>query len=61
MDLSRWLLRASRWSRNPPSAGRVKLVLGVVAVALVIAGMQWAGWWPDWAMLEPQPRRPGLR
>lgn len=61
MDLSRWLLRASRWSRNPPSAGRVRLVLGVVAVALAIAGVQWAGWWPDWATLEPQPGRPRLR
>ncbi|MGB8623360.1 MAG: hypothetical protein WCD16_11120 [Paracoccaceae bacterium] len=44
----RWLLRASRWARNPPSAGRVKLVLGIVALCLVLAALEhWVGW-PDW-------------
>ena len=47
-----WLLRASRWARRPPSAQRVILVLGVVAVALAIVLIEWFGWWPDWATLE---------
>ena len=47
-----WLLRASRWARRPPSARRVVLVLGVVAAALAIGLVEWAGWWPDWATLE---------
>ncbi len=52
-----WLLRAKRWVQNPPSIGRVKLVFGVIAVALVIVGLEWAGLWPDWAQSERIPRR----
>ena len=47
-----WLLRASRWARNPPSAKRVKLVLAVIAACVAIAGMQHFGLWPDWATLD---------
>jgi len=51
------LLRMSRWARNPPSLRRVKLVFGIVAVALIIVGIEWQGWWPDWATTEPVRRR----
>ncbi len=34
----RWLLRASQWARNPPSASKVWLVLGVIAACLALAG-----------------------
>ncbi len=54
-----WLIRASRWARNPPSARMVKLVLAVVALALLVAGLQYMGWWPDWATME-RPRGPRL-
>ncbi len=37
---ARWLLRASRWARNPPSASRVWLVLGVVVACLALAGIE---------------------
>ena len=37
----RWLLHASRWARNPPSAKRVVLGLGVVAACLLLAGIEW--------------------
>ncbi|MDS9467496.1 hypothetical protein RGQ15_07900 [Paracoccus sp. MBLB3053] len=47
-----WLIRASRWARNPPSAGRVALVLVIITVALVIAGLEFWGWWPEWATME---------
>lgn len=52
-----WLLRMSRWARNPPSAKQVKLVFGIIALALVIFGIEWMGWWPDWATAERIPRK----
>jgi hypothetical protein len=48
MNVMLWLARAKQWARNPPSAGRVALVLGVIAVCVVIAGIEWAFGWPDW-------------
>jgi predicted acyltransferase len=48
LNLQVWLLRAKRWARNPPSEGRVKLVLGVIAICLLIAGYEWLFGWPDW-------------
>lgn len=51
------LVRMSRWARNPPSAWRVKLVFGAVALALLIFGIEWMGWWPDWATADPARRR----
>tara|TARA_R110002049_G_scaffold23545_10_gene83727 strand:+ start:117384 stop:117557 length:174 start_codon:yes stop_codon:yes gene_type:complete len=52
-----WLLRMSRWARNPPSLKRVLLVFGVIALALIIGGIEWMGWWPDWATAERIPRK----
>ncbi|MFP5479532.1 MAG: hypothetical protein ACLGIE_07565 [Alphaproteobacteria bacterium] len=51
-----WLLRAKQWAKKPPSAGRVKLVFGVIAVCLLIAGYEWAFGWPDW--LTPNRLKP---
>jgi hypothetical protein len=48
MNLQVSLLRASRWARNPPSEGRVRLVFGVIALCLVIVGIEWLFGWPDW-------------
>lgn len=50
-----WLIRASRWARNPPSARMVKLVFAAIALGLVIAGLEYFGLWPDWATTE-RPR-----
>jgi hypothetical protein len=47
-----WLMRAKRWVQNPPSMGRVKLVVGVVAICLAIAGIEYFGFWPDWMTLD---------
>ncbi|WP_226780873.1 hypothetical protein [Oceaniglobus trochenteri] len=54
-----WLLRMSRWARNPPSWGKVKLVVGVIVVcALLFAIERWVGW-PDALSVEPRNwRRP---
>lgn len=48
MNIMVWLLRASRWARNPPPMRRVLLVLGVILVCLLIAGAEWLWSWPDW-------------
>ncbi|GAA6175451.1 hypothetical protein [Sulfitobacter pacificus] len=52
-----WLMRMSQWARNPPSAKRVKLVFGIIAVAAVIWGIEWLGYWPEWAKAERIPRK----
>jgi len=45
-----WLLRMVTWARNPPSAARVWLVLGVVAACLAIWGIeQLVGFPEEWA------------
>ena len=51
-----WLLRMARWSRRPPSMARVKLFLAVLGLCLVLALLQWAGYWPDWLVLNPRPK-----
>ncbi|MFZ5963777.1 hypothetical protein ACOXXX_12550 [Thalassococcus sp. BH17M4-6] len=54
-----WLLRMSRWARNPPSARQVKLVLAIIAVCLVLYGIErWIGW-PD--ALSVERARPPMR
>lgn len=59
MDPMMWLMRASRWARHPPSAGRVVLVLAVIALAVLIVALDRTGAWPDWARME-RMRRPAL-
>ncbi|HEX9858032.1 MAG TPA: hypothetical protein VGA75_06715 [Paracoccaceae bacterium] len=54
-----WLLRMARWAKRPPSWGRVKLVLAVVALCLLLVGIEMIWGWPDWLTLEPRGR--GLR
>ena len=47
-----WLLRASKWARNPPSARTVRLVLLIVAAGLAITALEWLQLWPEWATLD---------
>ena len=51
-----WLIRMARWARNPPSPARVKLVLGVIALCLVVFGIEWLFGWPE--ALTPQKVKP---
>lgn len=44
---SRWLLRAARWARNPPSAGRVKFVLAIIAACAALYAVERFVGWPD--------------
>lgn len=53
-----WLLRAKRWVQNPPSEGRVKLVLGVVALCLVLVAIERLAGWPDWMTVDSLRRKP---
>ncbi|MBK5945121.1 hypothetical protein CCR83_01330 [Rhodobacter veldkampii DSM 11550] len=55
-----WLMRMSRWARNPPSPQRVKIVLGAIALAFALWGLELAGLWPDWATLDKPARPPRL-
>jgi hypothetical protein len=43
-----WFMRMSQWARNPPGGGRVKLVLGVVAVCIALVLVEKFIGWPDW-------------
>jgi uncharacterized membrane protein SpoIIM required for sporulation len=47
-----WLIRAKRWAQRPPSEGRVKLVFGVIAICLVIAGIEFFIGWPAWLTID---------
>ena len=58
MNQLHWLLRAKRWVQNPPSAGRVKLVFGVLAICLVIFGIERLFGWPDWMTVNSLRQKP---
>lgn len=53
-----WLFRMRRWAQNPPSWGRVKLVVGVIAVCLALVAVEVFIGWPDWMTLDRQTLRP---
>ena len=53
-----WLLRAKRWVQNPPSAGRVMLVFGVIAVCLLIVGIERFVGWPEWMTVDSLRQKP---
>lgn len=54
----RHLLRMSKWSRNPPSEKRVKLVIGIVAACIVLVLIEKFIGWPEMLTLEPRFRNP---
>lgn len=54
-----WLIRASRWARNPPSKKMVILVFSILAAGLALLALEKLGLWPDWATME-RPRNPRL-
>ena len=54
MNILIWLMRASRWSRRPPSARRVRMLLAVIALGLAIVALEWFGLWPEWAQMDPR-------
>lgn len=57
MNLTRLLIRAKRWALHPPSGRMVAMVLGIVALGLTLAGIEWLWGWPDWLTVNSLPRR----
>ena len=53
-----WLLRAKQWAKKPPSAGRVKLVFAVIAICLVVVGIEHFIGWPDWMTVDRLRQKP---
>jgi len=51
-----WFLRMARWVRHPPSEGRVKLILGVIAAVFALWGVEQILGWPQGLGLEPSGR-----
>ncbi len=51
-----WLIRASRWARNPPRARVVWMLLAIIAIGLLLKGAEYYGLIPDWAMMERPSR-----
>ncbi|QYK40205.1 MAG: hypothetical protein KF887_12240 [Paracoccaceae bacterium] len=58
MDPLRLLLRMRRLAQNPPSWGRVVLVVGVIAACLLLVAVEMFIGWPDWLTLDRTPRPP---
>ena len=54
----RWLMRAARWVRNPPSAKQAKRFAALVAICIAIGLIEYLGYWPDCAKLDRPPRVP---
>jgi len=56
-----WFLRMARWVRHPPSAARVRLVLGVIALCLALVAVERFIGWPDALTLPERGGVPNLR
>lgn len=54
--MNMWLVRASRWARNPPSMNRVIFGAVVIAVCLVLFGIERIWGWPEWLTPNRVPR-----
>lgn len=52
----RWLLMAKRWAQNPPSPTKIKFVAAIIAVCLLLFGVEQLWGWPEW--LTPNRMRP---
>lgn len=52
-----FLIRMSRWARNPPSARKALIIAAVVGVALAAAVVEWTVGWPDALTVEPRNSR----
>jgi hypothetical protein len=43
----RHFIRMARWARKPPSERRVKFVFAIIALCLIIAGVEALFGWPE--------------
>ncbi len=44
----RWLLRAKRWAQNPPSLARIKFIATILAICILLYGIEQIWGWPAW-------------
>ena len=51
----RQFFRMAKWARNPPGEKQVKLFLIVVALCLVLFGIERLFGWPDWLTMDNTP------
>lgn len=51
----RQFFRMAKWARNPPGEKQVKLFLIVVALCLVLFGIERLFGWPDWLTMDNAP------
>ncbi len=50
--LIRIFVQAAQWIRSPPSRTHVRIMVAVLALALLLVAIEtWIGW-PDWARVE---------
>tara|TARA_B100000446_G_scaffold78372_1_gene74290 strand:+ start:5960 stop:6136 length:177 start_codon:yes stop_codon:yes gene_type:complete len=54
--MNMWLVRAARWARNPPSMNRVIFGAVVIAICLVLFGIERIWGWPEWLTPNRVPR-----
>jgi len=52
----RTFLRMAKLARNPPSASRVKLVFGAIAVCLIVFAFERLFGWPEWLTIDSTPK-----
>ena len=52
----RHFLRMAKWARNPPSEKRLILIAIVIAVCLVVFGLERLFGWPDWLSVDSTPK-----
>ncbi|MBI1172675.1 hypothetical protein GC209_14865 [bacterium] len=55
-----WFLRAAEWARHPPSWRKVRFGLMVVALCLLVVGIEHLWGWPAWLTVNGRiglPRR----
>jgi hypothetical protein len=52
-----WLLRASRWARNPPSPKMVLLVVSIIALCALLFVIERYVGWPDWLQVNGRSGR----
>ncbi|MBV1904241.1 MAG: hypothetical protein KUG58_11480 [Marinosulfonomonas sp.] len=52
----RQFVRMAKWAHKPPSASRVKLILGAIALCLILFAFERVFGWPDWLTMGNTPK-----
>ena len=47
MNYLTWMMRAKRWVARPPSEGRVKFILGIIAACAALYIVELTIGWPE--------------